>query len=339
MLAGTTIIITYRNKSIENKPPTSALVEVSTVQQTSVPKTLMVYGTANFSPEQIQKITTQNEALVQKILVTRGQQVKNNDPLIQLSPTANANLNLKSAKIDVEFSKKEFNRLTNLRKQYLATNTEVQTAKQNLEKMQAVLHSLLSQQQNENEKVIHADSDGTIISIDAQPGQIVPPGTVLLSFANQHNFQVRLGIENEDLTKIHIGQQVAIVPLDNRTISVVSYIQYIAGQIDPNTGLIDAIVPLDNVLGLVPGSIVQGKIFLRPSVNLLVIPHSAVLYQNNKAYVFIDQNGKAEQRWITIDEDDGQSVSILNGLKMGDKIITTGNYELENGIILRVEKK
>ena len=127
----------------------SALVQIVKPKVMPMAKTLIAYGTTNVAPEHIQQITIQNEAMVQQIFVTQGQHVNVGDPLLKLSTTASSSLNLENAKIAADFAKKELDRLEKLRAQYLATNADVQTAKQNLVKSEAALSNLNQQQQNE----------------------------------------------------------------------------------------------------------------------------------------------------------------------------------------------
>jgi membrane fusion protein (multidrug efflux system) len=329
-------IIHYTQTSDIAQTP-SVLVQLFPVKQLPMAKTLISYGTVNVAPEHVQQITIQNEALVQQIFVTQGQRVKDGDPLIQLSTTAGSSLNLKTAKIAVDFAHKELDRFQKARSQFLATNADVQTAKQNLEKAQATLNNLHEQQQKETGNIIRSNCNCNIVAVNVQPGQVVAPATTLLTYANISQVQIRLGIESEDLAMIQVKQKVIITPIYNTVISYTGYINNITDQIDPKTGLIDVIVPLGNISGIIPGSMVRGLIYLEPEKNKLVVPRSAVLFKNHKAFVFVDVNGKAEERAVSTGEDDGKFVAILNGLKVNEPVVIVGNYELQNGMDIRVE--
>jgi len=330
------VLIIRHFKSTEETVP-SAAVQVAIAQYVPMSKSLTVYGTVSFPSEQIQQISIQNEAVVLQIFVTPGQHVKKNDLLLQLAPSGNAKMTYEDAKIAVDFATKELNRLTKLRRQFLATNAEVQTATQNLAKAQTELNNLQIQQQNEQGNTLRANSDGVILAVNVQAGQIVSPNTALLSVAGDDKRQVRLGVENEDLEQIRVGQQVIITPLQNEKLKFIGYIKNITSEIDPNTGLIDIIVPLDKASELIAGSMVRAEIIMKPASKTLAIPRGAILYQQDKPYIYVAVNGKAQQRWVTIGEDNGQFVSILSGLKANEQVVIVGNYELTDGMALRVE--
>ena len=331
------ITMIFHRHSVEQANTPSALVEITKPKLVPMAKTLTTYGTVNVAPEHIQQITIQNEAMVQQIFVTQGQHVSIGDPLLKLSTTASSSLNLQNANIAVDFAKKELDRLEKLRAQYLATNADVQTAKQNLAKSEAVLNNLLQQQVNETGNILKSSCNCNIVAINVQPGQVVAPATTLLTYANTNQVQIRLGIEYDDLSKVHVGQKVIITPIYNSSQSYTGSINNITDQIDPKTGLIDVIVPLGDVSGLIPGSMVEGKIFLEPEKNMLAVPRSVVLYENNNPYVFIDINGKAIKRWVKTGETNKDFIAILTGINANDYVITVGNYELTDGMPLRVE--
>jgi len=335
----TVMILIFHHPANETVQKPSALVKIAAVKQIPISKTLITYGIVSVAPEHIQQITIQNEALVQQIFVTQGQRVSKGDPLLRLSTTASSSLNFENAKIAVDFAKKELDRLEKLRSQYLATNADVQSAKQNLAKAEAALKNLNQQQQNETGKVIQSNCSCNIVAINVQPGQVVSAGTTLLTYANTNQVQIRLGVEYDELSKIHLGQKVVITPIYNSSLSYAGFISNITDQIDPKTGLIDVIVPLGNVTGLIPGSMVEGKILLEPEKNLLAVPRSAILYENNKPYVFVDINGKANKRWITVGEENDKFIAIKSGIQANESVVVVGNYELTDGMPLRVESQ
>lgn len=323
-------------KTTDHQPVATALVKITEVKSILIGKTLIAYGQVNFSPGYTQQLTLQQETVVDKIFVATGQKVQPGDPLLQFSASSASRLNLSDAKIAVDFAQQEVDRFTKLRQEYLATNAELQAAQQNLAKAQAQLNNLQLQQQTQ---ILHANTNSTIISINIQPGQIIPPGTALLTLGDNSQLQARLGVEIDDLAALQVGQPVEIRSLFGEIAPIMSQIQHITGQINPNLNLIDVIVPLINVPGIVPGSTVRGEILLTPKITTLGVPHSAVLYEDNKPYVYVDVKGVAQKRWITIGQDDGQQVSVLSGLSLGESVVTLGNYELENGMPVQVEQE
>lgn len=334
---GLVYFLINKNKKEAVTLPT-ATVQSTPAQWTEMSESIITYGTVSFPPDEIHQISIQNEAMVMQIFVIPGQQIKPQDPLVKLSPSSNAKLTIDNAQLAVTFADKELKRISALRKQFLATNAEVQVASQNLEKAKIELLNLQHQQQNQNGTVLRSEVEGTVIAVNVSAGQIVAANSVLLNFSNGESRQIRLGVEYEDIAKLKVGTKVVITPLDNELSKHVSVINNITGQIDATTGLIDVIVNVKNAQDLIPGSMVKGEISTQPSAKVIAVPHSAVLYQQKKPYLFVIRNGKALLRWVVVGEDNGQMVSIVKGLKAGERVITLGNYELTDGLQV-VEQK
>ena len=66
---------------------------------------------------------------------------------------------------------------------------------------------------------IASDSDmsGVIAKVDAQDGQIVPPGGPLVEIVAENEIEVKLGVEAEDLSAAQEGAPITIVPVNDPT--------------------------------------------------------------------------------------------------------------------------
>ena len=60
----------------------------------------------------------------------------------------------------------------------------------------------------------------------------------------------------------------------------------------------------------------------------LVVPRNAVVYRSGKAVVFSYEAGKAKWNYVTVAGDNGEAISISDGLKAGMSIITSNNLQL-----------
>lgn len=337
ILIGLVYFLINKNKPESEKTPTAS-VQTVPAQWTEMSDSIITYGTVSFPPDEIHQISIQNEAMVMQIFVIPGQQIKPHDPLVKLSPSSNAKLTIDNTQLAVTFADKELKRISALRKQFLATNAEVQAASQNLEKAKIALLNLQQQQQNQNGTILRSEVEGTVIAVNVSAGQIVAANSVLLNFSNGENRQIRLGVENEDIVKLKVGTKVVVTSLDTELSKHFSVINNITGQVDATTGLIDVIVTVKNAPDLIPGSMVKGEISTQPNTKVIAVPRSAVLYQQKKPYLFVISNKKAVLRWVVVGEDNGQMVSILKGLNAGERVVILGNYELTDGLSV-VEQK
>ncbi len=85
---------------------------------------------------------------------------------------------------------------------------------------------------------------------------------------------------------------------------------------------------------LVNGSDVRISTITRESKNALTIPVSAVYYDGEQAFVYLNSNGIAEIRNITVGITGDRGVEVTSGLSYEDEIVTTFSSQLNEGVKL-----
>ena len=63
----------------------------------------------------------------------------------------------------------------------------------------------------------------------------------------------------------------------------------------------------------------------------LVVPATAIIREGNKTTVFVEKEGKPEQRSVTLGATVGSEVEVLSGLQAGEQIATEGAELLKGG--------
>src|SRR5260370_41191874 len=79
---------------------------------------------------------------------------------------------------------------------------------------------------------------GVIAKVNAQDGQIVPPGGPLVEIVAENEIEVKLGVEPEDLSAAQQGAPITIFPVNDPTAAQVEgSIRLLTRRIDPTTRL------------------------------------------------------------------------------------------------------
>jgi multidrug efflux system membrane fusion protein len=117
----------------------------------------------------------------------------------------------------------------------------------------------------------------------------------------------------------------------------------INNQVDTTTGVIQlkaTFANTDNVLW--PGQSVSVKVLIDTLRNVVVVPQSAVQHgqQGLWAYVVNDRQ-RVETTPIEVGESDSDSVVVTRGLSAGERVVTAGQYRLQNGspVVIAVDAK
>ena len=71
---------------------------------------------------------------------------------------------------------------------------------------------------------------------------------------------------------------------------------------------------------------------------VLTVHKDAILKRQGSDLVYVISSDVAEPRTISLGEEIGSRVEVLDGLKAGDKVVVRGNERLQPGAKVRVEK-
>jgi membrane fusion protein, multidrug efflux system len=117
---------------------------------------------------------------------------------------------------------------------------------------------------------------------------------------------------------------------------VESQVSDIHAMIDSQTGLVQVLAPIpaDSAPRFVIGSYLTAEIILDRHQGLSV-PRSAVLRDKQGAYVFTVADGKARRVAVTTGIEQDDWIEITQGLKAGEPVVVSGNYELSDGMPVR----
>ena len=316
-----------------------ATVRTQAISAVTMRSTLDVFGTVAFSPEMLRTVDMGAEVRVEKVLVSAGETVHAGQALLSVQPTANSSLELQHASTDVAFTQQELARIQALRQQQLATNSEVAAARQARDNAQATLSSVHTRLGDTRTGEIRADRDEVVASVDVQRGATVAAGTPLLHLADRADLQLRLGVEPEDLSRLREGQQVTATAVYDDKVIATGRIVKLVREVDTQTRLAGALVDVDAASGLLPGSTVKAAVVLEQRDKVVVVPRRAVLYEEKRPYIYVVEADKAKQVWVTLGEDDGQQIEIVSGAGVGDQVVVEGNYELQDGMAVKLQVK
>ena len=111
-------------------------------------------------------------------------------------------------------------------------------------------------------------------------------------------------------------------------------IAFLDNTIDPSTGTIAVYAEFPNPqLKLVPGQFVEVTVQAGESVELPVVPASAILQDQQGAYVFgLGEGNRAEIRRVTLGQRVGTDWAVTAGLAQGEIVIVSGIQKVQAGV-------
>ncbi len=172
-----------------------------------------------------------------------------------------------------------------------------------------------------------ANVPGIIVGENYSLGDVIPSGAPVFTLVPDTGFRVALsiplqyspGIDYATKATIHLASGAAhATPSSIRAFDM------------SGTGyfLVEFVVTKNKP---VLGSVIPVDVVVKHDNSALLIPANAVVEKNGAFFVFVVKNGKAIQTLVKIGIQTPSSVQILSGLHPGEKVVTTGQYSLEDG--------
>jgi RND family efflux transporter MFP subunit len=312
------------------------LIKTATVASKEVSETLTTFGVLDADPDQVLSLSLPHAGLINRVWVRLGQRVRSGDKLAEVITAPDARMQYLQAQSAVDYALREQERQQRLLGEQLTTKSQLDAAKKNVQDANATLDALTKRGQGLESEILNAPMDGIITRLDLSQGQRVQADSTAMLIAAEQRLIARLGVEPEDLARLTTGTPVTIGSVFVPSVNIVTQIREVHAMIDPSTHLVEILAPIPEteIANLVLGSRVTGRIQLATHT-ALVVPRSAVLSENGKAYVFTTANSKARRVVVVAGVEDGDMIAVSGDLKAGDTVVISGNYQLTDGMAVR----
>ncbi|HEX5130012.1 MAG TPA: efflux RND transporter periplasmic adaptor subunit [Usitatibacter sp.] len=282
-------------------------------------------------------------------LADPGSRVKKGQVLARLDPedarlaAQAAAAQLASAESDLALAKAELDRHAELlakkfisQSAYDVKHNAFNSARARAE--QARSQAAISANQREYTTLV-ADAGGVVISVSAEPGQVVAPGQPVLKLAHSGEKEVVVNVPEGQLSRFKVGQPVAVSLWADRSAPFAGYVREIAGGADPVTRTyavrVDApAAPASAQLGMTANvAFAQSA-----EAGLVLLPMSAITRRGDQAAVWVVEPAtrKVKMQPVAIGQFREDGVTILEGLSAGDVVVTAGVHKLRAGQAVRL---
>ena len=184
---------------------------------------------------------------------------------------------------------------------------------------------------------IHSTKEGIVMNIGAREGQFVTPKTELYMIADLRKVWVYANIYEYELPWVKEGDSVdmQLVGIPGRIFK--GHLAYIYPYAEAKTRTIKVRVVFDNPeLLLKPNMFADLTIHANPQAKTVVIPSEAVVRSGSRNQVFVVRDkGKFEPRIVTLGLESNGKIAILEGLNVGEEVVTSGQFLIDSESKLR----
>lgn len=305
------------------------LVQAMTLEEGPFRTWVEVQGTVD--ARQSIEVTAESMGVVRNIKVKEGQKVNKGQVLAELDQTVLLQ-SIEEIKGQLDFAQQLYTKQANLWKQNIGSEVQYLSAKNQKESLERRLATIQSQLDLTR---IKAPVSGTVDQVYLKLGQSTAMGMPAVRVVNFDDLRVITDLSESYVSRVREG---ATVELEFKDINASSEgrIAYVARSISALNRTFRAEVPLNNRSGLYrPNMIVGMKINDYTTNKAIKIPVNLVQNSEEGPFVMIVQgeglNLKATRVPVKVGRSNGIETEILQGLQSGDRIITTGYNDLNDG--------
>lgn len=342
------------NDFLDNMPQPAAAVSTYEARQDNWASILEAVGTVDAVNGV--NVTAQVPGEVESIDFESGDSVRKGDVLIRLEAAADrAQLNALEATAGL--ARQEYDRYQRLFKQGTISRSELDNRR--AQRDQAVARAQ-AQREQLNYKTVRAPFDGVLGIRQVDLGQFLQAGTPVVSLSQLQPIFVNFALPEQELSSISEGLKVRVTldayP-DQQFEGEISAIEPGVSEATRNVSVQARFENEDKKLR--PGMFASVDIQLPQSQDVVVIPRTAVSYApyGNAVFVVKDappkdqaEDGEAEgdkkaegtdkivsKRFVKLGRRRGDLVTVIDGLKPGEVVATSGLLKLRNNAAVTIE--
>jgi membrane fusion protein (multidrug efflux system) len=320
----------------------STVSEEAAKQETWQPNFVSV---GNLDPVQGADISNQVAGNVAAINFDSGQEVEKGQLLVQLDDS-NEQAQLQGFRAQEKLADLNAQRSHDIFNKHLISQADVDTADSNLKQAQANVANTLA---DIAKKSIRAPFSGHAGIRNVNLGQYLPAGTVLVTVQALDHMYVSFSLPEQSLPALAKGQKIDVTVDAYPNLRFAGSINAIDSKIDPSSHTV-------RVQGLVanPQQQLRAGMFANVTVSagkpvqLVTVPKSAVTYSLYGNSVFLvapdkekkDEKGQpvltATEVFVKLGGEQGPRVSVIQGVKAGDMVVTSGMQKLHTGAAVAI---
>ncbi|HEU4390509.1 MAG TPA: efflux RND transporter periplasmic adaptor subunit [Blastocatellia bacterium] len=180
--------------------------------------------------------------------------------------------------------------------------------------------------------VIVSPIDGVVKEKRQSRGEYVKPGDPIAIILQVNPLRLRLEVPEAFAASVKPGQVVSLKVDSYPDREFQGTVKRINPALDEKNRSLTAEAEVNNRAGqLKPGMFARAQVVSDPSSTALLVPENSVVSVAGVNKVFVVDGGHAVERLVKLGTHDGNLVEIIEGVRTGERVITTNTDKLENG--------
>jgi len=288
-------------------------------------------------------LSTDLAGTVAEVKFESGAVAKKGDVLVRLDASSEEG-QLRTAEADLQLARQDLERTRDLAARKVISKAEVDAAESKFKQKEGVVDNMRAMVAK---KEVRAPFDGQLGIRQVNVGQMINAGQQVVALTALDPVYVDFALPQQELAKLSAGFEVRVHTDAVPGREFKGKLTAINSMVDTVTRNVTLQATLDNPdHALRPGMFGKVEVMLPEKHKALVVPGSAISYAPFGDSVFVIEKKKdpktgkesqsIRQQFVRVGEARGDFVSILDGLKPNETIVSTGVFKLRNGTTVTI---
>ena len=322
-------------------------VRVWTAENRSLRPFVESIGTLN--PYETVNVSSELDGILKTIRVDEGSPVTSGQVIAEIKETdyqlavEQATAIVKQAEAAMANAKLEHQRKDALYREELVTKQQFDDVVARLAVAQGDVERAVAGLDLAKEKLtktkIHAPMAGSIKEKKVTAGDYIRNGTFLVSIIRTDLVKLAFSVSEKDVGGLREGQDVsfAVDAFPGREFR--GQVKTIYPSLEEKTRSLQVEAVVANTdRSLKPGLFARVTLYTGPARDTVVVPITALLYDNSATKLFVAEGNRAKERKVRIGRKYGEFMEIVEGLKAKEVVVTVGQNNLMEGVLVNVAR-
>lgn len=315
----------HSETSEKNKEELGVPVEVAEVIRGDI--SAFFTGTTTMEAEEGTEVVAKVGGVVKELFIEEGDHVTKGQVLAKLDDEK-ITVQVEQARATLQKLENEYQRSEELFQKQLISVEAYQSAKFDYESQKA---SYELAQLDLNYTSIQSPIDGVVFERLIKVGNMIQPHQPVFKVTGLDPLLAVLYVPEKQIDKLQVGHQAKLrVDALNEAVFF-GRIDRISPVVDPATGTVKVTIEVRNSgAQLKPGMFARIQVIHDIRRNTLLVPKDAIITEDKATSVFVVQDSSAYRRSVKTGYVNTVHIEILEGIALGDTIVTTGKGSLKD---------
>jgi len=281
-------------------------------------------------------VTSQVTEIITKIYFDDGQRVATGDVLAEMT-SAEELAQLKEAEANVIEAKQQLKRVSPLAKRGISSGSTLSEKQRDFDAAKARLEAVKSRLADRR---IRAPFAGVVGLRKISVGALVEPGTVVTTIDDDVQMKLDFTIPATFLPTVKIGLPIIARANAFGSRDFRGEVSGIDSRIDPVTRSITLRAILPNPEGILRAGALMTVDLFKNKRDAIVVPEKSIIAKGRKNFVFVvdlkAEQPSATKREVKIGARQTGMAEVLDGVRVGDNVITDGTLKVRSGSPVKV---